>query len=110
MKLLCTERERYLNFLSVFIITLKGDFVKKNASETGRGELLSARPGDVYPNLLSLKGLAVGALVLAGVCLMGTNQDAVQRAVVLVLAMVSTLLNGAFDAFIGMTVHNGFLL
>ena len=36
---------------------------------------------------------------------MGTHQDPVQRTVVLVLTMVCALLNGAFDALVGMTVH-----
>ena len=36
---------------------------------------------------------------------MGTHHDAVQGAVVLVLTMVGTLLDGTFDALVGMTVH-----
>ena len=36
---------------------------------------------------------------------MGAHQDAVQRAVVLVLTMVGTLLDGALNALVGMTVH-----
>ena len=58
--------------------------------------------------LLLAEGLAVGALVHGGVGLMGAHQDAVQRAVVLVLAVISALLDGAFDTLVGMTVH-GFL-
>ena len=41
---------------------------------------------------------------------MGAYQNAVQRAVVLGVAVVSALLNGALDALIGMTVHGMFLL
>ena len=36
---------------------------------------------------------------------MGAHQDAVQGAVVLILAMMGALLDGAFDTFVGMTVH-----
>ena len=61
--------------------------------------------------VLSLaEGLAVGALILSGVCLMGANQDPVQRAVVLTVAVVSTGLNGALDALICVIVHFLFLL
>ena len=41
---------------------------------------------------------------------MGTNQDLVQGAVVLSLAMVRALLNGALDTLVCMTVHLIFLL
>ena len=36
---------------------------------------------------------------------MSAYQDAVQRAEVLILAVVSALLDGAFDALVGMIVH-----
>jgi len=35
----------------------------------------------------------------------GAHQNPVQRAVVLVLAVICTLLDGAFDALVGMTIH-----
>ena len=41
---------------------------------------------------------------------MGTHQNPVQRTVVLVFAVVCALLNGTFDALIGMAVHSCFLL
>ena len=41
---------------------------------------------------------------------MGAHHDAIQGAVVLGIAVVSALLYGAFDALIGMTVHDSFLL
>ena len=41
---------------------------------------------------------------------MGAHQDPVQRAVVLILAVVSALLDGAFDALVCMTVHRFLLL
>ena len=56
------------------------------------------------------EGLAVGALVLSGVCFVSTHQNTVQRAVVLGIAMVCAGLNGAFDALIGIVVHVFFLL
>ena len=59
---------------------------------------------------LFAEGLAVGALVHGGVSLMGADHDAVQRAVVLGVAMVSALLDGTLDALVCMTVHIHFLL
>ena len=41
---------------------------------------------------------------------MGAHQNAVQRTVVLVLAVVCALLDGAFDALVSVTVHCCFLL
>ena len=60
--------------------------------------------------LLLPEGLAVGALVHSRVLLMGANQDLVQRTVVLSLAMMGALLNGALNALVCMTVHFIFLL
>ena len=60
--------------------------------------------------LLLAEGLAVGALVHSGVGLVGTHQDLVQSAVVLALAVVGALMDGAFDALIGIAVHSHFLL
>ena len=61
-------------------------------------------------SLLFAEGLAVGALVHGGVCLVGTDHDPIQRAVVLVLAVVCALGNGAFDALVGIAVHSFDLL
>ena len=41
---------------------------------------------------------------------MGAHQDPVQRAVVLILAVVCTLLDGAFDTLVGVAVHGNCLL
>ena len=57
--------------------------------------------------LLLSVGLTVSTLVLSGVCLVGTHQDPVQRAVILGIAVISTLLDGALDALVCMTVHIG---
>ena len=59
--------------------------------------------------LLSAEGFAVGALIHCGILLMGTHQNAVQGAVVFGIAVVSALLNGAFDALVCL-VHLVFLL
>ena len=47
------------------------------------------------------EGLAVGALVLGGVVLVGADLDAFERAVVLTLAVVGALLHGAGNAVVG---------
>ena len=59
---------------------------------------------------LLTEGLAVGALVHGGICLMGAHQDLVQRAVVLGVAVVGTRLDGAGDTLVCFAVHRSFLL
>ena len=59
--------------------------------------------------LLLPERLAVGTLVHSGVHLVGTHHNAVQRAVVLTLAMMSALLDGTLNALVG-TIHMIFLL
>ena len=62
-------------------------------------------------NGLSLaEGLAVGALVHGGIGFVSAYQNAIQAAVVLVVAVVSAGLNGAFNALVGVVVHGHFLL
>ena len=65
----------------------------ENTAANGESELLLA------------EGHAVGALILSGVCLVGTNGDAVQGTVVFLLAVMGTLADGAFDGLVGMTAH-----
>ena len=60
--------------------------------------------------LLLAEGLAVSALVLGGVHLVSTHQDAFQGAVASVGAVISTLLYGAGNARVGVAVHRQFLL
>ena len=60
--------------------------------------------------LLLAEGLAVGALILGRIGLMGTHQDPVQRAVVLAVAVVGAGLDGAFDTLVCMAVHKCYLL
>ena len=60
--------------------------------------------------LLLAEGHAVSALVHGRVCLVGAHQDAVQRAVVLAVAVIRTGLDSAFNALVCIMVHNSFLL
>ena len=60
--------------------------------------------------LLLAEGFAVGALIHGRILLMGAHQDSIQGAVVFGIAVVSALLNGAFDALVCLVVHTIFLL
>ena len=90
------------NFLD--IITVLHSFVK------GLNGKNAAAIAAAFMPLSLAEGLAVGALVLSGVCLVGAHQNTVQRAVVLAVAVVSTLTNSAFNALICVIVHCHFLL
>ena len=57
------------------------------------------------PGLLLAERLAVGALIHSRILLVGTHQNPVQGAVVFGIAVVSTLLNGAFNALVCLAVH-----
>ena len=59
---------------------------------------------------LNLKRVAVGALRDRGVLLVGDDLDAVERAEVLVGAVVLALVDGAFDAHVCSVVFHGFYL
>ena len=61
-------------------------------------------------NLLSAEGLAVGALLIGGVHLMGAHLNVLQRAVVLGVTVIGALLNGAGDALVCVAIHILFLL
>ena len=74
--------------------------VQKNAAATAAAFL----------PLSLTEGLAVGALVLSGICFVGADQNAIQRAVVLAVTVVSTGLNGAFNTLVGIAVHVFLLL
>ena len=50
--------------------------------------------------------LAVGALILRGIGFVGTHQNSIQGAVVLAVAVISTLLDGTFDALVSMAIHS----
>ena len=62
-------------------------------------------PQSSFLQLLLAEGHAVGALVNSGVHFVGTHQDAVQGAVILVATMVGALLDSTLDALVCMTVH-----
>lgn len=55
--------------------------------------------------LLSAEGLAVGALLIGGVHLMGAHLNVLQRAVVLGVTVIGALLNGAGDALVCVVIH-----
>ena len=98
MKKLCIRKKRNINSGSDdVIITSLRRFVKENCGS------LSCR--NYRSPLLLTERHAVGALIHGGVHFMGTHQDFVQRTEVLMATMVGTLLDSAFDAFVGMTVH-----
>ena len=52
-------------------------------------------------SLHGLEALAIGTLIHLGICLVGTDLNALQAAVSLVGAVVSALLNSAADGTIG---------
>ena len=60
--------------------------------------------------LFLAEGHTVGALIHGGVAFVGADQDAVQSAVVGILAVVSALMNGAFNTLVCFTIHVSFLL
>ena len=76
----------------------------------GSAEDVHARPspayaGEVFVILLSCKRHAVGALIHGGITLMGADLDLVQGTIVLHIAMVDALTNGAFDCFVSLHIH-----
>lgn len=56
--------------------------------------------------LSSTERLTVGALIHSGICLVGTHQDLIQGAVVLILAVISAGFDGAFNTLVCMTIHS----
>ena len=100
------EIEKFIRFSLYFlhIITVLFSAVK------GRDKESAAAIAAALESLLLTEGLAVGALILRGIAFMGAHQNAVQRAVVLAVAVVCTLLNGAFDTLVCIVIHNSFLL
>ena len=85
------------NFLD--IITVLRSFVK------GLNGKNAAAIAAAFMPLSLAEGLAVGALVLSGVCFVGAYQNAVQRAVICITAVICALRYSAFDTLIGVTVH-----
>ena len=60
--------------------------------------------------LLLAEGHAVSTLIHSRVTLVGANQDLIQGAIVLAVAMVCAVLDGAFNALVCMAIHNPILL
>lgn len=60
--------------------------------------------------LLLTEGHAICALINSGICLMGTHQDPLQRAVVCLITVMGTLVDGTLNALVCVAVHNLFLL
>ena len=100
MKNVCTLQKRYLKSAYHGNNIL---FSVPRQAEKRKGT--AGVPFQAAPGLLSAEGFAVGALIHRGIGFVGAHQDAVQGAVVLILAMMGALLDGAFDTFVGMTVH-----
>ena len=55
--------------------------------------------------LFLAEGHAVGALIHGGVAFMSAYQNTVESAVVSILAVVSALVNGAFDTLVCFAIH-----
>ena len=62
------------------------------------------RPGGGRP-LSAVEGLAVGALIHAGIALVGADLDPFQSAILLAVAVVAALLDGAADASVAVIAH-----
>ena len=56
--------------------------------------------------LLLAERHAVSALIHGGVLLVGAHADLIQGAVVLIIAVMGTLVDGAFNGLVGVIVHN----
>ena len=70
-------------------------------------------PGVRQPPYLALplpEGFAVGALIHRRVAFVGAHMDLLQRAVVLIFAVVGAGTDGAFNALVDVIVHIEFLL
>jgi hypothetical protein len=85
----------FLHIITVLHPLVKGNVWKNAAAAAAAFMLLSLA-----------EGLAVSALILSRICLVGTHQNTVQRAVVLAVAVVCAGLNGAFDTLVCVVVHN----
>ena len=78
------------------------DFTGSYALRQGKMRQITAAFSEI---LLLAEGHAVGALLLGGIGLVGAHTDLVQRAVILVLAVVGAGAHGAPDGLVGMAVH-----
>ena len=94
--------KNYSDFLHNFLHIITGlhSFVKGNVWKN------AAAVAAAFMLLSLAEGLAVSALILSRICLVGTHQNAVQRAVVLAVAVICAGLYGAFDTLVCIVVHN----
>ena len=87
---------------------------KKKQSKPGKKTLKPVSAGyetrQKKTLLLLSEGHTVGALIHRGAGLVGAHQNLVQRAVVLVLAVVCAVPDGTFDTLVGVVVHLKILL
>ena len=67
------------------------------------------KPRRILRSLLAERH-AVGALVLGGILLVGAHHDLIQRTVVLGVAVIGALADGAGDTLVGVAVHTIYLL
>ena len=118
MKKICTSKKRYLNFPGFFLSypKLRPPSRKERKKQSNPGKQ-TPKPGSAgcitRQNgrlLLLAEGHTVGALIHRGAGLVGAHQNLVQRAVVLVLAVVCAVLDGTFDTLVGVVVHLKILL
>ena len=63
------------------------------------------KPPQTPDKLFLSEGLAVGALIHAGIALVGADQNALQGAEICFVAVMGTLMNSALDALVGIAVH-----
>ena len=97
---MCTRIKRLVN--SSYIIQIHIVFVKKKSGSRSCRKIGRC--------LLLPEGHAVGALVLGRITLMSANQNAIQRAVVCLSAVVCALMHGALDGLVSIAVHDFYLL
>ena len=87
---------------------------KKKQSKPGKKTLKPVSAGyetrQKKTLLLLSEGHTVGALIHCGAGLVGAHQNLVQRAVVLVLAVVCAVPDGTFNTLVGVVVHLKILL
>ena len=106
MKNTCTAPKRFLNNTQNRTILQHFSNIIPYNLHSSRSKQKKRRPKPpLIDFLLSPERLAVGALVHSRISLVSTNQNALQRAVVGLVAMVSALLNGTFDGLVCIFVH-----
>ena len=113
MKKLCTSSKPFLNknwnFFQVFYLFPAYHNLFSAFRQGGSIWKCGSCRRRIMPLSLA-EGLAVSTLVLSGVCFVGTHQNTVQRAVVLAVTVICTLLDGALNALVCVTIHMIFLL